>query len=144
TVGAGTPQHQQITCFWQFQRSIAKEEVPWLADGADDVCFGDVRASVAAANYRRVGVYSLVERGANEIVHGSIYYDENFVAIAFDVLNAHKQNACGADDGAAGLQQQAASERADVRKDCAGVGLQVGRTFARVANADAASQIQIR
>jgi len=89
-------------------------------------------------------VNGLVECGPDEIVHGGIYYDENFVATAFDVLNAHKQDACGANDGAAGFEQQAASESADVREDGAGVGLQVGRAFTGVTDADTASQIKIR
>ena len=119
-----------------------KEAVACLADGADDVCFCD-DCTATAAEYWRDWVYGLVQRGADEIVHGGVHDYENLVAIALDVLNAHEQDACGACDGAAGFEQQATSERADVREDGAGVGVEVGRTFAGVADAYAASQIEI-
>ncbi len=138
-VGAGTPENQQISLFRQFHWPIVKEAVACFADGADDVCFCDIGVAVAAADHWRDGVDGLVERGANEIVHRGVYHDENFAAIAFDVQDAREQDACGADDGAAWFEQQATSERANVRQDGASVGVQVGRTFVGVADADAAS-----
>ncbi len=118
-----------------------KEAVACLADGADDVCFCDL--GVVVSDDWRDGVDGLVERRADEIVHRSVYYDEKFFAIAFDVQDACEQDAGGADDGAAGFQQQAAFQIANVREDCAGVSVEVGRTFVGVADANAATQIQI-
>ncbi len=60
-------------------------------------------ALLLPADHGRDRVDGLVERGADEVVHGGVHDDENFVAIAFDVENAREQNARGADDGAAGL-----------------------------------------
>ena len=90
-----------------------------------------------------IGMDGLIKRGADEIVHGGVHNDENFAAISLDVQDAREQHARGADDGAARLEQQATSERANVREESAGVGVEIGGNFARVADAEAAAQIQI-
>jgi len=87
-----------------------KEAIACLADGADDVGSGDFGlAGSASTDYWRDGVDGLVERGAYEIVHRGVYYDEKFFAVAFDVQDARQQDACGAYDGATWFQQQATS-----------------------------------
>jgi hypothetical protein len=90
-----------------------KEAVACFADGADYVCFYDIGGAVAVgfafADHGCDLVDGLIERGANAVVHCGVDYYENFVAIAFDVEDAHEQDTRRADDGAAWLQDQATS-----------------------------------
>jgi len=65
---------------------------------------------------------SLVERGADEVVHGGVGDDEGFAAIFFDVEDGGEQGSGLSDEEASGFEQEMKVEAAGGVEELAGVG----------------------
>lgn len=116
-IGAGGEDGDEIALGDGWERAVGGEEVGAFADGADDIAGfeageglglghvdGDVRGVDAGGPGEVVG---LVERGADELVHAGVDDDELLGAAVLDVLDAGEEDAGVADDGAAGLEEDA-------------------------------------
>ncbi len=88
-------------------------------------------------------MHGVVERGADEIVHGRVDDDEFLGAIFLGIEHAHEHHARGGDERAAGLQEQMTSERAKNRGDRLGIIDGRERLLVGVADAEAAAEIEV-
>ena len=105
-VGSGVEEDDEVAGFDGGEGAVAGEEVAGLADGADDV---DLQLGVAGFGGLADGedlVVGVVERRADQVVHGGVGDDEGLFAVLFDEEDAGEQSASLSDDEAAGFEEE--------------------------------------
>src|SRR5208282_2620717 len=85
----------------------------------------------------------VIESRANQVVHRRVHDHEALAAVFFYVQDARQQHARGADQAAPWLKQKPASRRPDDAREFTRVGSWLKRRFIRVANAQAAADVDV-
>ncbi len=103
-VGSGVEENDKVAGLDGRKGSVAGEEVAGFADWADYVDYRFLRFGwLLDWNNFVVGV---VERRADEVVHGGVGDDEGLAAVLLHVEDAGEECACLGDDEAAGLEEE--------------------------------------
>ena len=92
----------------------------------------DFAGRIRISHHRNNLVICAVERGADQVVHGGVDYQESLAVIALAVDHRGQQDSGGPDDGAAGLEQQANVETTQRRGQRLRIRSDLGGEFLRV------------
>ena len=103
-VGSGIEEDDEVVGFDCGESAVAGEEVSGFADGAYYV--NDERGLPCRLFYRNDLVVGVVERGADEIVHGGVGDDEGLAAVFLYVEDASEEGSGLGYDEAAGFEEQ--------------------------------------
>jgi len=125
------------------ERPIPDEAVAGFTDWTDDVGAGRAPCSARRLSGRRDGMYGAVECGSQQVVHRSVHHHEGLAAIPFDIEHPRQQHPGGRDNGASGLEEQMATERAHLGGHGASVGRRGHGALIPVAHAKAAAEVEV-